>query len=65
MAEWLLRRKRLKEERKKMGKKKVSHEDCFDLVTSDLQESGTHEADGGKDGGGVWERTIKMKTEKS
>lgn len=48
-----------------MGKKKVSHEDCFGLATSDWQESGTHEADGGKDGGGVWERTIKMKTEKS
>ena len=35
------------------------------LVISDLQESGTNEADGGKDGGGGWERTIKMKTEKS
>lgn len=35
------------------------------LVTSDLQESGTNEVDGGQDGGGGWERTIKMKMEKS
>lgn len=51
-----------------MGKKRLAMKTALtlhNLVTSDLQESGTNEADGDKDGGGGWERTIKMKMEKS
>lgn len=58
----------LKRKEKKIGKKGLAVKvglTLQDLVTSHLQESGTNEADGGKDDGGGRERTIKMTTEKS
>lgn len=58
----------LKRKEKRWGKKRLAMRVALtlqNLVTSDLWESGTNEADGDKDGGGGWERTIKMKMEKS